>query len=203
MKCMGHIRPEPWKYLLNVLGFRAKWQSRFFSFNIYKNASAEALPSPPLVKSSPRMLLTLLLGFSSIFSDEFQPVIVEWKEDWDCGAWENWFRSCIKAETYNGVMEALGKVQKEASRSIGRGGLIDEKELVKFLVQGRVGGADLDVYEDEPHVPPELFAMDNIVLAPHAAVYSPESFEALQELVIGNLKALFSDQPLISPAQLE
>ncbi|MBA0862479.1 hypothetical protein Goshw_009116 [Gossypium schwendimanii] len=88
-------------------------------------------------------------------------------------------------------------------RSIGRRGLIDEKELVKFLVQGRVGGADLDVYEDEPHVPPELFAMDNIVLAPHAAVYSPESFEALQELVIGNLKALFSDQPLISPAQLE
>ncbi|MBA0773404.1 hypothetical protein Gotri_008682 [Gossypium trilobum] len=93
--------------------------------------------------------------------------------------------------------------RRKPGRSIGRGGLIDEKELVKFLVQGRVGGADLDVYEDEPHVPPELFAMDNIVLAPHAAVYTLKSFEALQELVIGNLKALFSDQPLISPAQLE
>lgn len=53
---------------------------------------------------------------------------------------------------------------------IGRGDLIQEKELVKFLVQGRVGGAGLDVCEDEPHVPAELFAMDNVVLAPHAAV---------------------------------
>ncbi|MBA0621622.1 hypothetical protein Godav_007225, partial [Gossypium davidsonii] len=155
--------PEPWKYLLNVLGFRAKWQSRF-----YKNATADALPSPPLVKSSPRMLLTLLLGFSPMFSDECQPVIVEWKEDWDRGAWENWFRSCIKAETHNGVMEALGKVRKEARKEHWKRG-----------------------------------AMDNIVLAPHAAVYTPESFEALQELVIENLKAFFSDQPLISPAQLE
>ncbi|MBA0657078.1 hypothetical protein Goklo_009388 [Gossypium klotzschianum] len=41
----------------------------------YKNATADALPSPPLVKSSPRMLLTLLLGFSPMFSDECQPVI--------------------------------------------------------------------------------------------------------------------------------
>lgn len=75
MECMSHIRPEPWKYLFNVLGFRAKRQSRFFSFNIYKNALAEALPSPPLVKSSTRMFLILLLGFSSMFSDECQPVI--------------------------------------------------------------------------------------------------------------------------------
>ncbi|XP_016733869.1 uncharacterized protein [Gossypium hirsutum] len=186
---MGHIRPEPWKYLLNVLGFRAKWQSRFFSFNVYKNATVEALLSPPLVKSSPRMLLNLLLGFSSIFSDEFQPVIGMSGPD----------RGSQKEHT----RQHWGRSRRKPGRSIGRGGLIDEKELAKFLVQGRVGGADLDVYEDEPHVPPELFAMDNIVLAPHAAVYTPESFEALQELVIGNLKALFSDQPLISPAQLK
>ncbi|KAH1075073.1 hypothetical protein J1N35_027401 [Gossypium stocksii] len=121
-------------------------------------------------------------------------VAVEWKEDWDHGAWENWFRSYIRHWEKSG---------RKPGGNIGRGGLIDEKELVKFLVQGRVGGADLDVYEDKPHLPPELFTMDNVVLAPHAAVYTPESFEALQELVIGNLKAFFSDQPLISPAQLE
>ncbi|MBA0806142.1 hypothetical protein Gohar_005609 [Gossypium harknessii] len=88
----------------------------------------------------------------------------------------------LMKETHNGVMEALGKVRKEARKEHWKRG---------------------NVYEDEPHVPPELFAMDNIVLAPHAAVYTPESFEALQELVIGNLKAFFFDQPLISPAQLE
>ncbi|KAK8520887.1 hypothetical protein V6N12_004813 [Hibiscus sabdariffa] len=101
----------------------------------------------------------------------------------------------------HGVMEALGK--EGVIINVGRGGLIDEKELVKFLVQGRIGGAGLDVYEDEPLVPKELFAMDNVVLAPHASVYTPESSAALQELVIGNLKAFFSSKPLLSPAQLE
>ncbi|KAL4347337.1 hypothetical protein GQ457_17G021400 [Hibiscus cannabinus] len=101
----------------------------------------------------------------------------------------------------HGVMEALGK--EGVIINVGRGGLIDEKELVKFLVQGRIGGAGLDVYEDESLVPPELFAMENVVLAPHASVYTPESSAALQELVIGNLKAFFSNEPLLSAAQLE
>ncbi|MBA0657079.1 hypothetical protein Goklo_009389 [Gossypium klotzschianum] len=47
---------------------------------------------------------------------------------------------------------------RKPGRSIGRGGLIDEKELVKFLVKGRVGGADLDVHEDEPHTYPNKLA---------------------------------------------
>ncbi|KAE8683813.1 Glyoxylate/hydroxypyruvate reductase HPR3 [Hibiscus syriacus] len=63
----------------------------------------------------------------------------------------------------SGVMEALGK--EGVVINIGRGALIDEKELVKSLVQGRIGGASLDVYEDEPSVPQELFAMENVVLA--------------------------------------
>ncbi|XWS38448.1 hypothetical protein CRYUN_Cryun19dG0132400 [Craigia yunnanensis] len=99
------------------------------------------------------------------------------------------------------VMEALGK--EGVIINIGLGALIDEKELMKFLVQGQIGGVGLDVYENEPHVPQELFAMENVVLAPHAAVYTPESFAALQELVVGNLKAFFSNKPLLSPAQLE
>ncbi|XP_039022695.1 glyoxylate/hydroxypyruvate reductase HPR3-like [Hibiscus syriacus] len=101
----------------------------------------------------------------------------------------------------SGVMEALGK--EGVVINIGRGALIDEKELVKSLVQGRIGGASLDVYEDEPSVPQELFAMENVVLAPHASVYTPESSAALQELVIGNLKAFFSNEPLLSLAPLE
>ncbi|WRX17667.1 D-isomer specific 2-hydroxyacid dehydrogenase [Theobroma cacao] len=100
-----------------------------------------------------------------------------------------------------GVMEALGK--EGVIINIGRGALIDEKELVKFLEQGQIRGAGLDVYENEPHVSQELFAMENVVLAPHAAVYTLESFAALQELVVGNLKAFFSNKPLLTPAQLE
>lgn len=86
------------------------------------------------------------------------------------------------------VLFALGK--KGIIINIGRGGLVDEKELVKFLVDGELGGAGLDVFENEPEVPKELFTLDNVVLSPHKAILTP--LEALRELVTGNLKAFFS-----------
>ncbi|KAJ9550008.1 hypothetical protein OSB04_022551 [Centaurea solstitialis] len=94
------------------------------------------------------------------------------------------------------VLTAMGK--KGILVNIGRGAIVDEKELVKLLVEGEFGGAGLDVYEKEPEVPKELFTMDNVVLSPHKAVLTPESFEALRNVVIGNLKAFFSNKPLLS-----
>ncbi|CAN6907927.1 unnamed protein product [Brassica oleracea] len=66
------------------------------------------------------------------------------------------------------VMEALGK--NGVIINVGRGGLIDEKEMVKCLVEGVIGGAGLDVFEKEPGGPEELFGLDNVVLSPHAAM---------------------------------
>lgn len=93
-------------------------------------------------------------------------------------------------------MTALGK--KGIIVNIGRGPLVDEKELVKFLVEGELGGAGLDVFENEPEVPKELLTMDNVVLSPHKAVATPEAFEAVREIVFGNVKAFISNKPLLS-----
>ncbi|KAI3932213.1 hypothetical protein MKW92_013502 [Papaver armeniacum] len=82
------------------------------------------------------------------------------------------------------VMLALGK--KGIIINVGRGALIDEKELVRCLVQGDMGGVGLDVFENEPYVPAELLKLDNVVLSPHKAVLTPESFSALHELLIAN-----------------
>ncbi|KAI5345384.1 hypothetical protein L3X38_013261 [Prunus dulcis] len=79
----------------------------------------------------------------------------------------------------------------------GRGAIMDEKEMVQCLVRGEIGGAGLDVFENEPHVPKELFALDNVVLSPHHAGLTPECFTALRELVVGNLEAFFSNKPLL------
>ncbi|CAA7039154.1 unnamed protein product [Microthlaspi erraticum] len=98
------------------------------------------------------------------------------------------------------VMESLGK--DGVIINVGRGGLIDEKEMVKCLVQGVIGGAGLDVFENEPEVPEELLGLDNVVLTPHAAVATPGSLNNVTEIALANLKAFFSNQPLVSPVQL-
>lgn len=99
------------------------------------------------------------------------------------------------------VMTALG--DRGVIINVGRGGLIDEKELVQFLVRGELGGAGLDVFENEPNVPKELFSLDNVVLSPHHAIITLESLDALQELTISNLKAFFSKKPLSCLVQHE
>ncbi|KAK9275998.1 hypothetical protein L1049_005529 [Liquidambar formosana] len=99
------------------------------------------------------------------------------------------------------VMTALGK--EGVIINIGRGALINEKEMVQFLVQGEIKGAGLDVFENEPNVPKELFELDNVVLSPHRAVLTPESFTTLYEVVMANLDAFFSNKPLVSPVDLE
>lgn len=97
-------------------------------------------------------------------------------------------------------MKALGK--RGIIVNIGRGALVDEKELVKCLVGNELGGAGLDVFEDEPEVPRELFTMDNVVLSPHKAIATIEAIEGLIQLVIGNMKAFFSNKPLLSQLNL-
>ncbi|XP_062024639.1 glyoxylate/hydroxypyruvate reductase HPR3-like [Rosa rugosa] len=95
------------------------------------------------------------------------------------------------------VLSALGK--DGVVVNIGRGAIIDEKELVKCLVNGEIRGAGLDVFENEPHIPKELVAMDNVVLSPHKAVLTLESFKRGSEVMIANLEAFFSNKPLVTP----
>ncbi|KAL1828416.1 hypothetical protein ACET3Z_006828 [Daucus carota] len=97
------------------------------------------------------------------------------------------------------VMEALGKTGVIVN--VGRGPLIDEKELVQSLLHRKIGGAALDVFENEPHVPEELLALNNVVLSAHKAVTTPESFSALVRVIVGNLDAFFAKQPLLSEVE--
>ncbi|XP_061996026.1 glyoxylate/hydroxypyruvate reductase HPR3-like [Rosa rugosa] len=99
------------------------------------------------------------------------------------------------------VLSALGR--EGVVVNVGRGAIIDEKEMVQCLVRGEIRGAGLDVFENEPDVPKELFALDNVVLSPHQAVLTHEAFVGLGELVTGNLEAFFSNKPLLSPAVID
>ncbi|TXG62748.1 hypothetical protein EZV62_009742 [Acer yangbiense] len=96
------------------------------------------------------------------------------------------------------VLSALGK--EGVIVNIGRGAIIDEQELVRCLVHGEIKGAGLDVFEKEPDVPKELFELDNVVLSPHCANWTGETFNDRQKYVVSNLEAFFSNKPLLSTA---
>ncbi|PWA82402.1 hydroxyphenylpyruvate reductase [Artemisia annua] len=95
------------------------------------------------------------------------------------------------------VLDALGP--KGFLINIGRGPHVDEPELVSALVERRIAGAGLDVFENEPHVPEELFGLDNVVLLPHVGSGTVETRNSMADLVIGNLEAHFNKKPLLTP----
>nr|GMD32810.1 glyoxylate/hydroxypyruvate reductase HPR3-like [Ipomoea batatas] len=99
------------------------------------------------------------------------------------------------------VLEALGK--DGILINVARGAVVEEEELVRCLVRGEIGGAGLDVFENEPQVPPELLGLDNVVVNPHRGAFTVEAFREAFELVLGNLEAFFSNKPLVSPVDLD
>ena len=55
------------------------------------------------------------------------------------------------------------------------------------------------MFEAEPNVPPELFAMDNVVLTPHIGSATAQTRQAMAQLAFTNLEAYFAGKPLITP----
>ncbi len=76
--------------------------------------------------------------------------------------------------------------------NIARGTVVDEVALVDALATGRIAGAGLDVFENEPHVPQALRVLDNVVLLPHVGSATRETREAMGALVLENLESFFS-----------
>jgi hydroxypyruvate reductase len=95
------------------------------------------------------------------------------------------------------VIDALGP--EGTLVNIARGSIVDEAALVAALQAGRLGGAGLDVYADEPRVPPPLLAMDNVVLSPHVGSATHDTRRAMGDLTVDNLLAHFAGRKLLTP----
>jgi hydroxypyruvate reductase len=101
-------------------------------------------------------------------------------------------RNLVSAE----VLAALGP--EGVLINIARGSVVDEAALVKSLQNGTLGGAGLDVFADEPRVPEALFALEQVVLLPHIGSATHATRAAMGQLVVDNLRAHFSGQPLLT-----
>jgi len=92
------------------------------------------------------------------------------------------------------VLAALGR--KGTLVNIARGSIVDEPALVAALQGGVIKAAGLDVFADEPNIPPPLLAMDNVVLLPHVGSATRETRQAMGDLCKANLDAWFAGKPL-------
>jgi len=82
--------------------------------------------------------------------------------------------------------------------NIARGSIVEEPALVDALVNGRLAGAGLDVFANEPQVPEALLSLDNVALAPHVGSGTHETRRAMGELVLNNLAAHFAGRPVLT-----
>lgn len=98
------------------------------------------------------------------------------------------------------VLEALGP--KGFMVNVSRGSVVDELALIRALKSGRIAGAGLDVFEDEPHVPAELMNLEQVVLQPHVASATQETRAAMAQRVWDNLETFFATGRLVSAAPL-
>jgi phosphoglycerate dehydrogenase-like enzyme len=74
-----------------------------------------------------------------------------------------------------------------------RGAIVDENALVEALSAGRIGGAGVDVFTEEP-LPPDhaITQLSNTVITPHCAGITPEALGAGLSMAVENIRRFFS-----------
>jgi hydroxypyruvate reductase len=95
------------------------------------------------------------------------------------------------------ILDALGA--EGFLVNVARGAVVDELALISALREGRIAGAGLDVFWDEPRVPDELLPMENVVLMPHMGSSTREVREERGRKLLANLRAHFAGEPVLNP----
>ncbi|MCQ8278487.1 2-hydroxyacid dehydrogenase [Acetobacteraceae bacterium KSS8] len=94
------------------------------------------------------------------------------------------------------ILDALGP--RGVLINVGRGSVVDEPAMIAALADGRLGGAGLDVFANEPNVPERLRTLPNVALSPHIGSATVETRAAMGQLMLDNVDAFLTGRPLPS-----
>src|SRR5271163_3298110 len=107
----------------------------------------------------------------------------------------------LTAETHHMVSEAEFAAMKPDAViiNVGRGPVIDEVAMIRTLAEGRIKGAGLDVFEEEP-VPPDslLYAMENVLFSPHCADNTPDWLDNAMKFFLAQFERFRKSEPLLN-----
>jgi hydroxypyruvate reductase len=95
------------------------------------------------------------------------------------------------------IIDALGP--RGVLVNISRGSAVDEDALIAALKAGRLAGAALDVFEEEPTPAERWRDVPNVIVTPHTAGSGEASFAAMTSMVIDNVSRFLAGKPLASP----
>jgi phosphoglycerate dehydrogenase-like enzyme len=112
----------------------------------------------------------------------------------------------LTSQTRHMINQDVFRVMKKTAVivNVGRGAVIDEAELISTLAAGRIGGAALDVFEEEPLPPTSpLWNMSNVIISPHISGNSVHYHEKAAELFIENLRRYLDNRPLLNRVKRE
>jgi lactate dehydrogenase-like 2-hydroxyacid dehydrogenase len=95
------------------------------------------------------------------------------------------------------VLDALGP--RGVVVNISRGSTVDEAALLDALEAGKIAGAGLDVFLNEPDIDKRFYALDNVVIQPHQGSATVETRTAMAKLQRDNIAAHLAGEPLFTP----
>ena len=108
-------------------------------------------------------------------------------------------------ETFHLINEERLRKMKPTALVINaaRGPVVDERALVRALTEGWIGGAALDVYEEEPRLAHGLAELDNVVLLPHIASATAGTRGRMATMAAGNALAFLAGDKALNPVNPE
>jgi hydroxypyruvate reductase 2 len=90
------------------------------------------------------------------------------------------------------IISALGA--EAVLVNVARGSVVNEVALIDALSSGKLGGAGLDVFQNEPHPAAELLSMQNVVLSPHIGSATLETRRSMVDSAIGSIRDFLDSQ---------